>query len=221
MVDRVRTSGIYDASRTGVTMIGLGGIGSMTALTLAKMGVLQLTGIDPDEVSEENVATQFYKSSDIGTSKALATMFPIINDYACDVNFMYLDARVDEFTVWGEIASEIVISGVDSIQSRVDIWNAIYDKPWVWYIDARMGAESLLIYTVRRKDRQWYDQMLGELDDSQVDDAPCTSKATFYTANGAACVLGKMVRQIITGQTPPKVYSWNILEDILFTISHG
>jgi molybdopterin/thiamine biosynthesis adenylyltransferase len=217
MVDRTRHAAIFDASRTGITLIGLGGIGAITALTLAKMGVLHLSGIDPDEVSEENVATQMYKSSDVGRSKAIVTMLSIINDYATDVNFTYLDERVDELTVWGNIANEIIISGVDSIESRQDIWAAIWDEPWLWYIDARMGAESLLIYTVNGKDRQWYNDMIGSQDDSQIPNDPCTSKATFYCGAAAAAFIGSTVRKIITGRTPPTVLSLNLVENVLIT----
>jgi molybdopterin/thiamine biosynthesis adenylyltransferase len=218
MVDRTRHAAIFDASRTGITLIGLGGIGAITAVTLAKMGVLHLTGIDDDEVSEENVATQLYQSSDIGISKT-ASIYDAIGFYAPDVDFVGRYARVgwDAAGKWADIANEIIISGVDSIESRQDIWAAIWDEPWLWYIDARMGAESLLIYTVNGKDRQWYNDMIGSQDDSQVPNDPCTSKATFYCGAAAAAFIGSTVRKIITGRTPPTVLSLNLVENVLIT----
>lgn len=217
MVDRTRHQDLFYLGDLGISLIGLGGIGAITAVTLAKMGVDNIKGIDDDVVSEENIATQLHKTGRVGYTKTNAVQ-ELIFDFAGDVIFEGLRDRLGPDYPWKYIANEIVISAVDSIQSRKDIWAAIHDKPWVWYIDARMAAESLLIYTVDGKDSGWYDQMIAEQQDSNVPDLSCTAKATFFCACGAACVIGSFVRRIATGIRPPKVYSWNILEDNLIPI---
>ncbi|MBL0061249.1 MAG: ThiF family adenylyltransferase [bacterium] len=59
-----------------VTLIGLGSIGSVTGLYLAKMGVVKLTTFDSDIVDVHNVSNQAYGMSDVGLLKtdAFATL---------------------------------------------------------------------------------------------------------------------------------------------------
>ena len=220
MVDRTRHQDIFYAGNLGVTLIGLGGIGAITALTLGKMGVRQIAAVDDDTISSENIATQLHSQNHIGWPKATAFR----ETFSSFVDDVPLDSMIDRVNIlypWKDLANEIIISAVDSISSRKEIWAAIMDRPWYWYIDARMAAESLLVYTVDAKDWYWYANMLFEQDDSLIEDLPCTSKATIFCGMGAACVIGSLVRRIATGIKPPRVFSWNILEDSLVAIGNG
>ena len=49
--------------------MGAGGLGAITALALAKMGVVQMTVWDDDQVSPANIPTQLHPVSDIGMYK--------------------------------------------------------------------------------------------------------------------------------------------------------
>jgi hypothetical protein len=221
-MNRIRHSGIFNCSNTGVTIIGLGGIGAITAITLAKMGVGYLTLADGDTVGEENLATQLYPLARLAWPKATATR-EAIKEYSDDVAVSYFIGQVvnDRNVDWEDIANEIIVSAVDSIASRKEIWAKIAIEPWQWYLDARMGAENLLIYIVdgrELRNRVWYGALLDEQSDEQALEEPCTSKATFFCAAGAACLLGKTVRQIVTLQKPPRVISWDILSDRMVTI---
>jgi tRNA A37 threonylcarbamoyladenosine dehydratase len=64
-MDDIRHIGIFNAAEWPITLIGAGGIGALTAITLGKMGVPTLNVWDGDEVSPENVATQFFSSFDV------------------------------------------------------------------------------------------------------------------------------------------------------------
>jgi hypothetical protein len=218
-MNRTRHSGIFNASHAGASIIGLGGIGAITAVTLAKMGVGYLKLVDFDHVSEENLATQLHPMNALGSLKTVAlrdTIWDFVDDVELDI---FTGAILNDGTVgWGDYANEIVISAVDSIKARHEIWEVIRGEPWQWYIDARMGAESLLLYVVKGDSRDWYSNLLSEQSDAAVPDAPCTSKATFFCGAGAACLIGKTVRQIVTGLIPPKVISWDILNDRMVTI---
>src|SRR5260221_11748263 len=55
-----------------ITIIGVGGIGSMTTFALAKMGALSLTTVDFDKVEEHNTPSQLYTMDDVGTHKVTA-----------------------------------------------------------------------------------------------------------------------------------------------------
>ena len=57
-----------------VLLVGLGGLGSLTALYLAGAGVGRLLLCDPDQVSISNLHRQvIYREADLGRNKAEAT----------------------------------------------------------------------------------------------------------------------------------------------------
>ena len=71
----LRQQDVVDAEKLSsvqVTLIGLGSIGSVTGLYLAKMGVVNLTTFDADVVDIHNVSNQAYGMSDVGLLKANA-----------------------------------------------------------------------------------------------------------------------------------------------------
>jgi hypothetical protein len=220
-MNHIRHSGIFDARNLSVALIGLGGIGAITALTLAKMGVGYLTLIDDDSVSEENLATQLYKVRDLGAKKTIATQ-QIIDDFTDDVSIDRFTGRVvNNHTIeWSDIAAEIVVSGVDSITSRQEIWEKIATEPWQWYIDARMGAENLCMYIIDDSiwSRDWYSNILLGQFEADVPDAPCTSKATFFCACLAAAFIGSTVRKIITEERPPKILTVDLVQNRILTV---
>ena len=59
-------------TRLGVTLIGLGSIGSITGLYLGKMGITGLQAYDADFVESHNWSNQMYSDDDIGSLKASA-----------------------------------------------------------------------------------------------------------------------------------------------------
>lgn len=60
----------FDAATIGIA--GLGGLGSHVALSLTRLGIGHLILVDCDTVEITNIHRQHYRSSDIGTPKALA-----------------------------------------------------------------------------------------------------------------------------------------------------
>ena len=82
-MDHLRHSGIFNASRFPITLIGAGGIGAITGIVLAKMGVPVLNVYDGDTVDPVNIATQFYRTSDIGSAKPFA-LKQIIEEFSDD-----------------------------------------------------------------------------------------------------------------------------------------
>jgi tRNA A37 threonylcarbamoyladenosine dehydratase len=63
--------GQNEARLPGVTVVGVGGLGSPVALTLAKQGY-PLTLYDFDKVEEKNIKNQFYIATDVGAYKVNA-----------------------------------------------------------------------------------------------------------------------------------------------------
>jgi hypothetical protein len=217
MIDHTRHIGIFNANEQRICLIGAGGIGAITAVTLAKMGVQTLTIYDSDTVDEVNIATQFHRESDIGLSKAVA-ISSIIDDFS-DVVALYYPERVTAETKNFPQSADIYISAVDSIKSRQGIWEAVKKlnrNKYAWYIDARMGAEVYEHFAVKVSRSNWYNALITDDRDDHYEEIPCTSKATIYTAAMAAGHVGAAVRRIITGDQVPGLLRHDILNNKLF-----
>lgn len=206
-MDRTRTQDLFNASQFDVTMIGAGGIGALTAITLGKMGFGAIFVFDDDIVDDVNVATQFYSQRDVGLRKteALSANMAV---FASDVPVHQLPYRLDELLYTPD--TDIIISSVDSIRSRQGIWKSVSRNSFGLYIEARMNAESLQLYCINRRDddtSDWYQNMIMRQNDDDFPDLPCTAKATFYTANLAAAYIGYLCRRFITHEPLRRVYT--------------
>ena len=215
VIDHTRHSGIFNAVDTEVVLIGAGGIGAITAITLGKMGVGRLDIFDDDTVDEVNLATQFHRLSDVGLFKAI-TVAQIVDSFAGFGVASHSISRFDEDHV--PPPADIYISAVDSIKSRQGIWKAIdtfidIENKYQWYLDARMGAEIFELYVVNLAKRNWYRSQIDGQNDDDFLELPCTSKATIYTACIAAGHIGAAVRRIITGQQDAGFLTHNILDN--------
>lgn len=201
-MNNVRHSGIFTIpDSASITVIGAGGLGATTALTLVKMGYKFITIYDGDVVSPENTGTQLHKPSDIGKSKDLA-LEETLHEFSDEVMVETYGERVDDTT---ELFGQIIVSAVDSINARKDIWNAVLQSGADWYIEMRMSAEELHIHTVDLNgDYAWYDKYILGQREEDIPELPCSMKATFFCAMGAAGFCGEIVRKIHTGVKPPR-----------------
>jgi molybdopterin/thiamine biosynthesis adenylyltransferase len=215
-MDHARHMGIFNCSDFFVTLIGCGGIGAATAICLAKMGIRYLSLFDGDKVAEENMATQLHTIASEGSNKVDAVA-QLINQFSdeCMIN----RNPVNIGPIGYGLSSQIVISAVDSIQARKDIWAALRKRQVEWYIDARMAAEEFQIYCVDLKntDYSWYEKMLAEQSDETTPDLPCTQKATIFCSFAIAGEIGHTIKQIATGIQPPARLVHNIPSHFLST----
>jgi ThiF family len=208
----LRQQDVINATRiqsTGITLIGLGSIGSYVGVALAKMGAL-LTAYDADVVEAHNWSSQMYSDADIGTPKASA-FIRLIEAYGGHSP----DAVCQKYI--GQELSELVISAVDLMDSRKLIWRAVREAPEVQlYIDCRMGLETLDVHVVRnfvKSDRVTYTETLCT--DAEALQEPCTARSICYTPLMAASVIGNLVKRYCNDeQVPSRV----ILDLATFTL---
>lgn len=217
MVDTTRFSGIFSVSHINVLVIGAGGIGGPTALSLAKMGVNSLWIVDGDVVSSENTGTQLFGVDDVDELKCWVLADHIERLTSPDENIRYSYGRYPkdmEFADDMPSTFDVVISAVDSIASRQDIWEGLKFLEWSWFIDPRMGAENFQMYVVQNGTRQvdWYENIISGQDDKSIPDLPCTSKATFYTGLIAGGLVGSAVSKISRMEDVPFFYTFDIRE---------
>ena len=102
-MDHTRHIGVFNAANYSVVLIGAGGIGALTGITLAKMGIGSLSIYDDDQVDPINLATQFYRLSDVGKDKVLALSEDVL-EHAGLVTISKI-SRVNESTFWNLLKS--------------------------------------------------------------------------------------------------------------------
>ena len=178
-----------------VTVIGAGAVGSFTCLTLAKMGVTNITVYDGDTVEEHNLPNQWYRSRDLGRKKVEA-LAEIIFDFT-DV---MLTTHPHHYI--HENLTGIVICAVDTMDTRLLLWREVKKFKPELYIDARMGAEVGKIHVVHPSDpasRRKYEEDLYP--SSEALHAPCTAKATVYCAAGLGAYIADIVAGHVLGRT--------------------
>ena len=177
-----------------VTIIGCGAVGSFTAMILAKMGVESISVFDGDNVEEHNLPNQWYRPDQIGMGKTDA-LWSIVYDFT----EIGLHANAGHYQ--RAPLSGIVISCVDSMDTRLKIWREVKRFKPELYIDARMGAEVGKVLVVNPADpsscRKYEDDLYPSTEAFQ---APCTAKATIYCAAGLAAYIGSMVAGYAVGR---------------------
>jgi hypothetical protein len=173
-----------------VTVVGAGGIGSFTVLALAKMGVTTITVYDPDTVEEHNIPNQLYRQAHLTSPK--------VNALHVEVK-AFTDVVIEKKPKLyeGEGVSGVLISAVDSMASRKEIWSKVKYRPAVpLYIEARMGAEVSRIHTLNPCDPEaieWYEGTLYSDEEALPD--PCTARAIIYNGFAIAALIANQVKK--------------------------
>jgi molybdopterin/thiamine biosynthesis adenylyltransferase len=183
----------------GITIIGLGAIGSTCAVWLGKMGCVGLTCYDPDVIQDHNWSNQMYRDGDIGSLKASA-LIDVMEQFGGHTPNAIAQRYADQ------LLPEVVISAVDSMESRMTIWRSVREKAEVrLLLDARMGLETLMVYAIRpqvREDRVAYSQSL--VPDDQALQEPCTARSICYTPLMASSILCSLVKRFVNDEEMPR-----------------
>lgn len=182
--------------RFPITVIGAGGIGSPAVLALAKMGASDLKVFDGDLVETHNIPNQFYRLEDVGSSKVKA-----LQEIVDDFTGAQIGVREERFE-GNQALRGIVIGAVDSMVSRSAVWKGVRHNPnSLLLIDARMGAEVCLIYTIRPNrpaDITFYESTLYT--DEEAVSAPCTERAIIYNTLMIASLVLNQVKKFARGE---------------------
>jgi len=181
-----------------IHVIGAGAIGSATTLLLAKMGCRNITVWDFDSFEEQNLPNQLCRIADIGKPKAeavaeLVKEFEGIEIEACNEKF---DGDLDP--------GDYVISCVDSMTARKEIWSKVSFFPITCLIDGRMGLTTMNLYSYLPEiegSKKRYEETLWE--DDEVTPLRCTAKSTIFTANTIASLICHTVAMVLKKETPP------------------
>jgi len=170
-----------------VMVLGLGGIGSWTALLLSRIGCT-LHLFDMDRYETHNMTGQIVGTKHIGDNKAVAVS-DVISEFSpnCKVNSYPQRYDEDSFT------NNIMICGFDNMVARKVAfanWKksleglSMEDRTKYFFQDGRLLAEQLQIFSIsgdyldgiREYERDWL------FNDKEVEEAECTFKQTSHCA---------------------------------------
>lgn len=202
------------------TLIGLGGIGSSVMLALSKMGLDNITAYDPDTLEDHNFGNQFlplwdgmFSESLIGKPKANAMGILLNGMMHAEANWRLVPQRFSG-TGNNQRYGTLTIITVDSMAVRKEIWDDMRnnDGECLYYIDARMGAQTIRIYTVNMLDEDniaYYERSLYS--DEQAVQEPCTARGIIYTSLFAGAHVAHLVKQLAVG---PQGAPWMLAHQI-------
>jgi molybdopterin/thiamine biosynthesis adenylyltransferase len=188
-----------DKLKTPITVIGAGGIGSITTLLLAKMGFENITVWDDDIVEDHNIPNQMYPLETIGVSKASAV-------YRECKRFAGLDIEVNQTKFDYSRVEGILVVTVDNMATRKAVFDKIkYSTNPSLLIDGRMGAENFMVYTIKPssvEECSFYEKTLYE--DSEAIQEPCTAKAIIYNTAFIGSIIASRIKNYLVGDPNKK-----------------
>ena len=184
-----------------ITVIGAGGIGSFAIDALTKMGCSNITVFDHDKVEPHNMPNQRFSPSNMGMTKVEA-----IQNFAFISTGTKINAVPRRWTKEDEL-SDIVISAVDSMRTRKQIWKKVRYNPAVrLFIDGRIGGENSEVYALAPVDPdrvKFYAKTL--FSDKNAAELPCTARAVIFVGFGIAAEISLVVRLFAKGLRFPRL----------------
>lgn len=178
-----------------VVLAGLGGIGSITGILLAKLNPASIFLYDDDIVEPGNMSGQFYGNIDLNIRKTTA-LSDAMKNYA---NYNSIFAINEKFDKSCE-AADIMICGFDNMKSRKIFFKAWYEhvlhKPSktrkdCLFIDGRLSAEKFQVFCIRGDDTYNIDNYKRKwlFSDEEAEETVCSYKQTAFCANMIGSVI--------------------------------
>ena len=201
-------------SEKHVLIAGAGGIGSWTALLVARLGVKRLTLVDGDTVERHNLSGQFFGTENIGIPKVSAVAEQIrrySNNVGIETKYCMIDKN---FPLSG--IPEVTICGFDNMVARklmFELWkkkiaglHANERKNYI-FIDGRLSIDTLQIFAFRGSDTyyiNWYERQFLFSDD-EADATQCSAKQTSFMANMIASFICNIFVGFVYNKLPSGV----------------
>lgn len=185
-----------------VLIVGAWGIWSDTCRCLAKTWFNDITVVDFDEVENHNVASQFYKESQLWVLKVEALKQNVLEFSGVEIktiNWKYEPSHAE----W----MDIVIMAVDNMDVRREIVESA--RPKLKLIDGRMSWEAFLLYTFdpafekHRYLESWFPA-------SEADPEVCTEKAVCYNTSIIGWFVTKLCVDICKDKDVQFLYVFDI-----------
>ncbi len=127
-----------------VTVLGCGAVGSQAILLLAKCGVQHITVYDADDVSSPNLPMSLaFGPSDLGRRKV-----DVVQERVHALAGLEITTIPRMYA--GEEINTAVLSCVDTMEARMEIWKQVRLNPRVdLFVDTRTDALCLSLFVLR------------------------------------------------------------------------
>ena len=192
-----------------IILAGVGGIGSWTALLLARLRPLALYIYDPDTVDAANISGQLYSISDIDEPKVRA-----MNNMAHSFATYYSIYAVEERFTEQSVPNDIMICGFDNMEARTTFFRAwksrVESKPEneranCLFIDGRLAAEEFQVLCIKGDDTYNINRYESEFlfSDEEAEETICSYKQTSFMANMIASVMVNLFVNFVANQCNP------------------
>jgi len=178
-----------------IHLAGVGGTGSHMLANLAMIAQsmikierqpIYVLAFDPDVVTENNIGRQGFSPADIGRNKAEVMISRVNRFYS--LQWDAEQSLYDGYATWHHSQrADIVISCVDSVKARKDVWQITADKTTKYWMDIgndRRTAQVILGSNGSRKEKQargtrdilphFFDEF-PDVEDDPDDDTPSCS----------------------------------------------
>lgn len=186
MIDTTRQSGLLDQEvldQQTVELIGCGAIGSHAAEALTKVGIRKLSLWDYDLVESHNLSNQGYYLPDLGKPKVEALAERLREGTGAEIicqNRKYEGQR---------LKGGIVVSAVDNMSTRYEIFDKFKESRAKLFIDARMAARFGQVFCVTQAPDSLARYEGTLFSDEEAYQEPCTEKSTIFCAYGLASLI--------------------------------
>ena len=189
-----------EIQRTNIILAGLGGIGSWTALQLARMVPSRMVLYDDDVVEAVNMAGQLYGYNDVGKNKVNAVS-ELITSYT---SMQSVYAVPEKFTSECE-AGDIMICGFDNMDARKTFFNSWEahvmcipeeERRKCLFIDGRLSMDELQVLCMSGEDSYNIMRYRNEFlfSSREAEHTVCSMKQTTYLAS----MIGSFIVNLFT-----------------------
>lgn len=204
---------IPDLSNVTAAILGVGGLGSNVARTLAAIGVQNLILIDPDVVAVENVAPGCFSLEDVDEMEPRLKVDVVgerLKRWYRHVNVTRVPDDVEKVDLNMLPGFDIGLALTDTIASRRAFWEmtgeSVIQEPALW-VDARMGDDGYDVITFRLDDETAVARYnKHEIQQKEIP-LPCGRRGTAFVTQGIVPYLvGATVTNWQKGDRLPYVY---------------
>ena len=173
------------AMKRRIHVLGAGGIGSWTVLTLAKMGCEKITVYDDDRVENHNVASQFFKEEQLGMLKVEALKDNVLEQTGIEIE------PVSELLEEEFITEGLVVITIDSMSERIRLGKLYAEHP-IFIVDGRMGG---LVFELHSLDSD--DYLASTCDPKATVPEKCTAKSICFNCAAIGGMMTNLVRKYL------------------------
>jgi len=192
----IRQTGIFnveDFDQYTTMIIGCGAIGSYAGLTLSKMGFKKFILVDNDKIERHNIPNQFFNMDYVGYYKVDSLRSTMQRFSEQDLEIFPIKQKFSNRTF--KIDSDIVVLATDNMKARKQGFKAAIRDKAKLFIDARMGGETFVVFTVdltNKKAREDYAKTFHK--DVQI---ACTERAIIYNVLFIAGTIANQIKKVM------------------------